>query len=89
MMKKEKILRAWRDPEFRESLTAEELTLLPEHPASAIELRDEQLTVAVGGLASVSPIDVSDTVGTSNTPGTGKTCCLCCAVASDGQVLFG
>lgn len=87
-MKKEKILRAWRDPEFRESLTAEERALLPEHPASAIELRDEQLTVAVGGLAG-SPIDVSDTVGTSNTPGTGKTCCLCCAVAADGAVLFG
>jgi mersacidin/lichenicidin family type 2 lantibiotic len=89
-MKKEKILRAWRDPEFRESLSAEELAALPEHPASVLELRDEQLTLVHGSLAGqVSPIDFSDTVGTSNTPGTGKTCCLCCAVAGDGGVLFG
>jgi len=88
-MKKEKILRAWRDPEFRESLTPEELAALPEHPASAIELRDEQLTLVQGALDSqISPIDFSDTVSTSNTPGTGKTCCLCCAVAGDGSVLF-
>jgi mersacidin/lichenicidin family type 2 lantibiotic len=88
-MKKEKILRAWRDAEFRESLSAEELAALPEHPASALELRDEQLTVVHGGFEDqVSPIDVSDTVKTSNTPGTGRTCCLCCAVAGDGAVLF-
>jgi len=87
-MKKERILRAWRDPEYRESLSPEELAALPDHPSSALELRDEQLTVAVGG-QELAPIDVSDTVSTSNTPGTGKTCCLCCAVASDGAVLFG
>jgi mersacidin/lichenicidin family type 2 lantibiotic len=85
-MKKEKILRAWRDPEFRESLSPEELAALPDHPSSALELRDEQLTLAVGGTA-IAPIG-SDTVGTSNTPATGASCCLCCCITADGAIAF-
>jgi mersacidin/lichenicidin family type 2 lantibiotic len=81
-MKKESILRAWRDPEYRESLSAEERAALPAHPSAAIELRDEQLTTVRGGDV-VAVGDISDTVKTSNTPGTQSSCCRCCAVAGD------
>ena len=87
-MKKETILRAWRDPEFRASLSAEERAALPAHPSAAIELRDEQLTAVQGSLSAVG--DISDTVKTSNTPGTYSGCCVCCAVAGDpATALFG
>ncbi len=44
-----KIIRAWKDREYRESLSDEELALLPEHPAGEIELNDDELTIIVGG----------------------------------------
>ena len=37
------IVRAWKDAEYRNSLSAEEQALLPEHPAGAIELADADL----------------------------------------------
>ena len=87
-MKKESILRAWRDPEYRESLSAEERAALPAHPSAAIDLRDEQLTTVRGGdVATIG--DISDTVKTSNTPATQSSCCRCCAVAGDPSILFG
>jgi mersacidin/lichenicidin family type 2 lantibiotic len=86
-VKKETILRAWRDPEFRESLSAEDRAALPAHPSAPIELLDEQLTAVQAGLAVG---DISDTVKTTNTPGTYSGCCVCCAVAADpATALFG
>jgi mersacidin/lichenicidin family type 2 lantibiotic len=43
------IVRAWKDAEYRQSLSAEEQTLLPAHPAGAIELTDEDLPQVAGG----------------------------------------
>jgi mersacidin/lichenicidin family type 2 lantibiotic len=43
------IIRAWKDPEYRQDLSEEEQQLLPENPAGAIELTDEELDMAVGG----------------------------------------
>jgi mersacidin/lichenicidin family type 2 lantibiotic len=48
----DRIIRAWEDPEFRKSLSAEELAALPEHPAGAIELTDAELGGVVGGAQS-------------------------------------
>lgn len=42
------IVRAWKDAEYRQSLSAEELARLPEHPAGAIELTDEELDQIAG-----------------------------------------
>ncbi|HZO76127.1 MAG TPA: mersacidin/lichenicidin family type 2 lantibiotic [Ktedonobacteraceae bacterium] len=42
-------IRAWKDSEYRETLSAEELALLPEHPAGQIELTEEDLLNVVGG----------------------------------------
>ena len=38
-----KIIRAWEDPEFRSSLSADELAAMPAHPAGAIELTNAEL----------------------------------------------
>lgn len=37
------IIRAWRDEEYRLSLSAEERAALPQHPAGEIELYDEDM----------------------------------------------
>ena len=43
------VIRAWRDPEYRSTLSSEQLDGLPSHPAGLIELSDNQLASA-GGL---------------------------------------
>ena len=43
------IIRAWKDPKYRISLTAAEQAALPAHPAGAIELDDGVLNQIVGG----------------------------------------
>ena len=45
----EMIVQAWRDPEYRSSLTAEECSMLPANPAGLIELDDADLAEVVGG----------------------------------------
>ena len=45
----DRVIRAWKDPEFRQSLSEEEQASLPENPAGAIELSDEELEMAAGG----------------------------------------
>jgi mersacidin/lichenicidin family type 2 lantibiotic len=47
-MNKNDLIRAWKDPLYRSTLGAEELSALPAHPAGIIELRDEDLR-GVGG----------------------------------------
>jgi mersacidin/lichenicidin family type 2 lantibiotic len=42
-MRKVDIIRAWKDEEYRLSLTEEERAQLPPHPAGLIELDDGQL----------------------------------------------
>ncbi|WNG38072.1 mersacidin/lichenicidin family type 2 lantibiotic [Archangium minus] len=51
-MKKELIIRAWKDPAFRASLSAEERTALPESPAgsSIIDLDESELLEVNGGM---------------------------------------
>jgi mersacidin/lichenicidin family type 2 lantibiotic len=43
------IIRAWKDKEYRMSLSDEELSLLPDNPAGPMELSDDQLESIVGG----------------------------------------
>jgi mersacidin/lichenicidin family type 2 lantibiotic len=51
-MKRETIVRAWKDPEFRAGLTSEERSALPECPAGKAftELDEHELSDAVGGV---------------------------------------
>jgi mersacidin/lichenicidin family type 2 lantibiotic len=48
------IVRAWKDAEYRESLSREQLALLPENPAGMIELNIDELELVSGGLRAVS-----------------------------------
>lgn len=48
-MSHEHIIRAWKDEDFRNSLSDAERSLLPEHPAGLVELTDTELR-AVGGM---------------------------------------
>jgi mersacidin/lichenicidin family type 2 lantibiotic len=54
-MKKIDIIRAWKDEDYRNSLSQEDLAGLPENPAGMIELSDGDLGKASGGsLVSVT-----------------------------------
>ena len=48
------VIRAWKDPHYRRSLSAAELARLPENPAGLIELTDDELRMA-GGLGDRPP----------------------------------
>ncbi|MEZ4676803.1 MAG: mersacidin/lichenicidin family type 2 lantibiotic [Caldilineaceae bacterium] len=43
------IIRAWKDAEYRNSLSAEELAALPANPAGLVELPDEEMAEVAGG----------------------------------------
>ena len=48
-MSKIDIIRAWKDEEYRQSLTDAERAALPENPAGKIELTDADLGAVAGG----------------------------------------
>jgi mersacidin/lichenicidin family type 2 lantibiotic len=57
-MKKELIIRAWKDPAFRASPSAEERAALPESPSgkALTELDESELTAIIGGrVAALEP----------------------------------
>jgi mersacidin/lichenicidin family type 2 lantibiotic len=43
------IIRAWKDKNFRDSLSEEQRAQLPANPAGLIEIDDEQLVQVAGG----------------------------------------
>jgi mersacidin/lichenicidin family type 2 lantibiotic len=49
-MSEQDIVRAWKDQNYRESLTEEQRSQLPENPAGLAELSDEVLETIAGGL---------------------------------------
>ena len=53
-MKKVDIIRAWKDPLYRATLSADELAQLPSHPSGALEIQDEQLKAISGALAETT-----------------------------------
>jgi len=42
------VIRSWKDPRYRRSLSAQQLQMLPEHPAGPAVLGDQELKVASG-----------------------------------------
>ena len=74
-MNRESIIRAWKDPRYRASLSTEERAALPDCPAgrALTELHDEELAEAVGGVALTAnnsvalPCRTIDTLGNSTT----------------------
>jgi mersacidin/lichenicidin family type 2 lantibiotic len=43
------IIRAWKDKNFRDSLSDKQRAQLPANPAGLVEIEDEQLTQVAGG----------------------------------------
>jgi mersacidin/lichenicidin family type 2 lantibiotic len=54
-MKTEMIVRAWKDPRYRASLSAEQRAALPDFPSGKpiTELEESELGLATGGLMPV------------------------------------
>jgi mersacidin/lichenicidin family type 2 lantibiotic len=48
-MPHEDIIRAWKDEEYRNSLSEEQRAQLPENPAGIVELADEEMEVMMAG----------------------------------------
>lgn len=48
-MSNDKIIRAWKDEAFRNSLSDAERAQLPEHPVGPVELGDTELEQVTGG----------------------------------------
>jgi mersacidin/lichenicidin family type 2 lantibiotic len=44
------VIRAWKDAEYRESLSAEERAALPNHPAGLVDLSDAELEMVRGAI---------------------------------------
>lgn len=44
------IARAWKDEAYRQSLSAEELKMLPANPSGELELTDAELEMVSGGI---------------------------------------
>jgi mersacidin/lichenicidin family type 2 lantibiotic len=67
-MAKKQIIQAWKDVEYRSSLSDAERSALPDHPSGLIELGEAELERAAGG--SVWPAtfccSVACTPGTSH-----------------------
>lgn len=43
------IVRAWKDAEYRKTLSAEELALIPENPVGVVELTEDETSDIMGG----------------------------------------
>jgi mersacidin/lichenicidin family type 2 lantibiotic len=50
-MSTEQIIRAWKDPGYRENLREAERATLPANPAGAISLNDGELNKVSGGVS--------------------------------------
>jgi mersacidin/lichenicidin family type 2 lantibiotic len=54
-MSNQDIIRAWKDEEYRQSLSEAERALLPEHPAGLIEVSGAEIDGGAGGYQVVKP----------------------------------
>jgi mersacidin/lichenicidin family type 2 lantibiotic len=50
------VVRAWKDEEYRSSLTEAQRAQLPENPAGLVDLTDEAINGVVGGLLTFGGI---------------------------------
>ncbi|MEQ8467100.1 mersacidin/lichenicidin family type 2 lantibiotic [Coleofasciculus sp. E1-EBD-02] len=46
------IIRAWKDEEYRQSLSEEQRSQLPENPAGSLELAEQEMQNLVGGAST-------------------------------------
>ncbi len=60
-MSQKEIIRAWKDVEFRNSLSEAQRSQLPENPAGMVELSDKDLETFSGGSSFTYGEKVTDT----------------------------
>lgn len=60
-MSEERIIRAWKDSEYRLTLDERELAELPDSPVGGVELTDDQLGDAAGGNVAITQTTVCAT----------------------------
>ena len=53
-MNKNDVIRAWKDPFYRATLSGEAQASLPQHPAGITALSDDQLVTASGALLTTA-----------------------------------
>src|SRR5262245_43052468 len=56
-MRKENIVRSWKDEDYRMSLSDDQQALLPDNPAGLIELADAELDGIAGGTGDRGWVD--------------------------------
>jgi mersacidin/lichenicidin family type 2 lantibiotic len=61
-MLRQTIIRAWKDTEYRPSLSEAERAQLPEHPAGLVALDDLALDGATGGFPNFGGVVLNQTV---------------------------
>ena len=61
-MKKIDVVRAWRDEEYRDSLSVEERASLPDNPAGLATISDETLRSITGGCCETNYVGCSRAV---------------------------
>ncbi|MDC0672148.1 mersacidin/lichenicidin family type 2 lantibiotic [Nannocystis radixulma] len=71
-MKNVDVIRAWRDPEYRATLSAEQLNALPANPAGVVELSALELENVNGGTFHWT---CTNNTICQVTSGTAQTCC--------------
>jgi mersacidin/lichenicidin family type 2 lantibiotic len=71
------IIRAWKDAEYRQSLSAADLAMIPAHPAGLIALTDDDLESVAGGRPKL-------TEGVCHTVVACPTGTACMTLVSDG-----
>ncbi|HEY4562805.1 MAG TPA: mersacidin/lichenicidin family type 2 lantibiotic [Thermoanaerobaculia bacterium] len=59
-MSKSDVIRAWKDPFYRATLSEEMRASLPQHPAGITELSDDRLTTANGATVLTTAFDCTD-----------------------------
>ncbi len=73
-MSKLDIIRAWKDKNYRNSLSAEQQSSLPEHPAGEIELTSDELGDVEGGSTWTVGVSIAITLNWCYSFVSGGTC---------------
>lgn len=72
------VVRSWKDPKYRRSLSAQQLQTLPSHPAGPVMVTDEELKTASGiSLDEDFSIPVTTALGCTELTFHGWTSCGC------------
>jgi mersacidin/lichenicidin family type 2 lantibiotic len=86
------IIRAWKDENYRNSLSDEQRSQLPENPAGFIELSDREMSVLAGGGNTGTGTGVDCVCACDKNTGTGTSAgncsCQCSAFECDITMSF-